>query len=170
MTTRDIQGHLKELYGVEVSPDLISTVTDSVMQEVAEWQSRPLAEVYPILYLDATIVKVRSEGRVINKSAYLAVGITRDGNKDVLGIWLEQTEGAKFWLKVMTELKNRGERHLYRLCGRIKRIPGGHRGYLSPCRGPVMYCTHGAQFPAVYPLEGAQAGGCRFEDDLSCDN
>ena len=116
MTTRDIQGHLKELYGVEVSPDLISTVTDSVMQEVAEWQSRPLAEVYPILYLDATIVKVRSEGRVINKSAYLAVGITRDGNKDVLGIWLEQTEGAKFWLKVMTELKNRGVKDIFIAC------------------------------------------------------
>ena len=116
MTTRDIQGHLQELYGVEVSPDLISTVTDSVLQEVAEWQSRPLAEVYPILYLDATIIKVRSEGRVINKSAYLAVGITLDGIKDVLGIWLEQTEGAKFWLKVMAELKNRGMRDIFIAC------------------------------------------------------
>jgi len=116
MTTRDIQAHLKELYGVDVSPDLISTVTDSVIQEVTEWQSRPLAEVYPILYLDATIVKVRTEGRVINKSAYLAVGITLDGTKDVLGIWLEQTEGAKFWLKVMTELKNRGVRDIFIAC------------------------------------------------------
>jgi len=116
MTTRDIQAHLKELYGVDVSPDLISTVTDSVIQEVTEWQSRPLAAVYPILYLDATIVKVRTEGRVINKSAYLAVGITLDGTKDVLGIWLEQTEGAKFWLKVMTELKNRGVQDIFIAC------------------------------------------------------
>jgi putative transposase len=108
MTTRDIQAHLQEIYGVEVSPDLVSTVTDSVINEVKEWQNRPLEEIYPIMYLDATIVKVRSEGRVINKSVYLAVGITLEGLKDVLGIWLEQTEGAKFWMKVMTEMKNRG--------------------------------------------------------------
>ncbi len=116
MTTRDIQAHLQDIYGVEVSPDLISNVTDSVINEVKEWQNRPLADIYPILYLDATIVKVRSEGRVINKSAYLAVGITLDGTKDVLGIWLEQTEGAKFWLKVMTELKNRGVQDIYIAC------------------------------------------------------
>ena len=116
MTTRDIQAHLQDIYGVEVSPDLISNVTDAVINEVKEWQTRPLAEIYPILYLDATMVKVRSEGRVINKSAYLAVGITLEGTKDVLGIWLEQTEGAKFWLKVMTELKNRGVQDIYIAC------------------------------------------------------
>jgi putative transposase len=116
MSTRDIQAHLQDIYGVEVSPDLISTVTDSVINEVKEWQNRPLDEIYPILYLDATIVKVRSEGRVINKSAYLAVGITLGGTKDVLGIWLEQTEGAKFWMKVMTELKNRGVQDIYIAC------------------------------------------------------
>jgi len=116
MTTRDIQSHLQDIYGVEVSPDLISNVTDAVINEVKEWQSRPLADIYPILYLDATMVKVRSEGRVINKSAYLAVGITLEGTKDVLGIWLEQTEGAKFWLKVMTELKNRGVQDIYIAC------------------------------------------------------
>jgi putative transposase len=116
MTTRDIQAHLQDIYGVEVSPDLISNVTDAVINEVKEWQSRPLADIYPILYLDATMVKVRSEGRVINKSAYLAVGINLEGTKDVLGIWLEQTEGAKFWLKVMTELKNRGVQDIYIAC------------------------------------------------------
>jgi putative transposase len=116
MTTRDIQDHIKEIYGVEVSADLVSTVTDAVITDVKEWQSRPLDEVYPILYLDATIVKVRSEGRVINKSAYLAIGINIDGLKDVLGIWLEQSEGAKFWLKVMTELKNRGVRDVFIAC------------------------------------------------------
>jgi putative transposase len=116
MTTRDIQAHLQDIYGVEVSPDLISNVTDAVINEVKEWQNRPLADIYPVLYLDATIVKVRSEGRVINKSAYLAVGITLEGAKDVLGIWLEQAEGAKFWLKVMTELKNRGVQDIYIVC------------------------------------------------------
>jgi putative transposase len=116
MTTRDIQAHLQDIYGVEVSPDLISNVTDAVINEVKEWQNRPLADIYPVLYLDATIVKVRSEGRVINKSAYLAVGITLEGAKDVLGIWLEQAEGAKFWLKVMTELKNRGMQDIYIVC------------------------------------------------------
>ena len=116
MTTRDIQEHLKEIYGVEISADLVSTVTDGVIADVKEWQSRPLDEVYPILYLDATIVKVRSEGRVINKSAYLAIGINIDGLKDVLGIWLEQSEGAKFWLKIMTELKNRGVRDIFIAC------------------------------------------------------
>jgi putative transposase len=116
MTTRDIQAHLQDIYGVAVSPDLVSNVTDAIINEVKEWQHRPLADIYPILYLDATIVKVRSEGRVINKSAYLAVGITLEGAKDVLGIWLEQTEGAKFWMKVMTELKNRGVQDIYIAC------------------------------------------------------
>jgi putative transposase len=116
MTTRDIQEHLKEIYGVEVSADLVSTVTDAVVDDVKEWQNRPLDAVYPILYLDATILKVRNEGRVINKSAYLAIGINIDGLKDVLGIWLEQSEGAKLWLKVMTELKNRGVRDIFIAC------------------------------------------------------
>ena len=160
MTTRDIQAHLKELYGVEVSPDLISTVTDSVIQEVTEWQSRPLAAVYPILYLDATIVKVRTEGRVINKSAYLAVGITLDGTKDVLGIWLEQTEGAKFWLKVMTELKNRGVQDIFIACvDGLKGFPDAIEATFPPRRGAALYCAHGEEFPAVCSLEGAQAGG-----------
>ena len=116
MTTRDIQAHLQDIYGVEVSPDLVSTVTDSVINEVKEWQNRPLEEIYPVVYLDATILKVRSEGRIINKSAYLALGITLAGTKDVLGIWLEQNEGAKFWMKIMTELKNRGVQDIYIAC------------------------------------------------------
>jgi putative transposase len=116
MTTRDIQAHLEELYGVEVSPGLISDVTDSVINEVKEWQIRPLDDVYAIVYLDATIIKVRSEGRVIKKSVYLAIGINLEGLKDVLGIWLEETEGAKFWLKVMTEIKNRGVKDIFIAC------------------------------------------------------
>lgn len=116
MTTRDIQEHLKEIYGVDISADLVSSVTDTVISDVAEWQNRPLDSVYPIVYLDATILKVRSEGRVINKSAYLAIGINMEGLKDVLGIWLEQSEGAKFWLKVMAELKTRGIKDIFIAC------------------------------------------------------
>ncbi len=108
MTTRDIQGHLEEIYGVEVSPELISTVTDSIISEVKEWQNRPIDEIYPIVFFDAVRMKIRDEGHVVNKAAYLAVGIDMDGIKDVLGIWIEKNEGAKFWLSVFTELKNRG--------------------------------------------------------------
>ena len=108
MTTRDIQGHLEEIYGIEVSPELISTVTDGIISEVKEWQNRPIDEVYPIVFFDAMRMKIRDEGRVINKAAYLAIGIGMDGIKDVLGIWIEKNEGAKFWLSVFTELQNRG--------------------------------------------------------------
>ena len=116
MTTRDIQAHLKDIYGVDVSADLISNVTDAVINEVKEWQNRPLDELYPIVYLDAMVLKIRSEGRVVNKSAYLAIGINLEGLKDVLGIWIEQTEGAKFWLKVMNDLKNRGIKDIFIAC------------------------------------------------------
>jgi putative transposase len=108
MSTREIQGHLRELYGIEVSPDLVSAVTDAVLEEVAEWQSRPLEPLYPLVFLDALRVKVRDEGTVRNKAVYVALGVRADGAKEVLGLWIEQTEGAKFWLRVMTELRHRG--------------------------------------------------------------
>ena len=108
MTVRDIQSHLKDLYGIEVSPDLISEVTNAVIQEVREWQNRPLDAVYPVIIFDAIRVKIRDEGVVRNKAVYLALAFTMGGTKDVLGLWIEQTEGAKFWLRVMNELKNRG--------------------------------------------------------------
>lgn len=108
MTTRDIQAHLQEIYQVDVSPDLISTVTKGILEEVIEWQSRPLDPLYPILFLDALRVKVREEGRVINKAVYMAIGVNMEGNKEILGFWIEQTEGSKFWLGILTELKNRG--------------------------------------------------------------
>lgn len=108
MSVREIRGHLEELYGVEVSPDLISRVTDEVMDEVRDWQTRPLDEVYPIIIFDALRVKIRDEGTVRNKAVYLALGFTMAGHKEVLGLWIEQTEGAKFWLRVMNEIKNRG--------------------------------------------------------------
>jgi putative transposase len=116
MTTRDIQAHLQELYGVEVSPTLISQVTDAVTDEITLWQNRPLEEVYPIIYMDAIRVKVRHNGSVINKAVYLAIGVTGDGTKDILGMWIAETEGAKFWLQVVTELKNRGVRDIFIAC------------------------------------------------------
>src|SRR5215216_6007591 len=108
MSTREIVGHLRELYGVEVSPDLISAVTDAVLEEVAAWQARPLEPVYPLVFLDALRVKVRDEGLVRNKAVHIALGVRADGAKEVLGLWLEQNEGAKLWLRVMNELRNRG--------------------------------------------------------------
>jgi len=108
MTVREIRGHLEELYGVAVSPDLVSTVTDAVLETVAEWQGRPLDACYPLVFFDAIRVKIRDEGFVRNKAVYIALGILPDGTKEILGIWIEQTEGAKFWLRVMNELKNRG--------------------------------------------------------------
>ena len=108
LTVREIRGHLHELYGVEVSPDLISRVTDAVLEEVKEWQSRPLDPVYPIVFFDALRVKVRDEGTVKNKAVYVALAHDMEGQKHVLGLWIEQNEGAKFWLKVMNDLKVRG--------------------------------------------------------------
>jgi len=108
MTVREIQGHLAELYSVEVSPDLISRVTDAVLEEVREWQNRPLDPVYPVVFFDALRVKIRDEGLVKNKAVYVALALNPDGEKSVLGLWIEQAEGAKFWLKVINELKARG--------------------------------------------------------------
>jgi putative transposase len=116
MTTREIQGHLEEMYGVEVSPTLISEVTDGVMEEVKAWQNRPLEPLYAILYLDALYVKMRHEGRVENRAVYVCIGVDMDGRKDVLGLWTSGNEGAKFWLGVLTELKNRGVRDVLIAC------------------------------------------------------
>lgn len=108
MSTREISGHLRELYAIDVSPDLISTVTDAVLDEVAAWQQRPLDPAYPLVFFDAIRVKIRDEGMVRNKAIHIALGARADGRKEVLGLWIEQNEGAKFWLRVMNELKNRG--------------------------------------------------------------
>lgn len=108
MSTRDIQAHIEELYGIGVSATLVSAVTDAVLEDVSAWQNRPLEPVYAIVYFDALRVKIRDEGLVRNKAVYLAIGITCGGDKEVLGLWIEQTEGAKFWLRVMNELQSRG--------------------------------------------------------------
>jgi putative transposase len=116
MSTREITGHLEEIYGVEVSPTLISSVTESVMEEVKVWQGRPLDAIYPIVYLDALYVKVRDAGHVRNRAIYLAIGVSLKGHKEVLGLWTGEAEGAKFWLQVLTDLKNRGVADIFVAC------------------------------------------------------
>ena len=116
MTVREIQQHIEEMYGAEISPTLISSVTDAVVEEVKAWQGRPLDALYPIVYLDCIHVKVRDAGAVRVKAVYLAVGINLAGEKEVLGLWIAQSEGAKFWLQVVTELKNRGVQDIFIAC------------------------------------------------------
>lgn len=116
MSTRDISIAFKEMYGADISASLVSRVTNTVMEQVIEWQNRPLAPVYPIVYLDCIVIKVRQDKRVINKSFYLALGINLDGHKELLGLWVSENEGAKFWLQVLTELKTRGVEHILIAC------------------------------------------------------
>ena len=107
MTTREIVSTFKELYDADVSPSLISKVTDAVKEQVIEWQNRPLDNIYPIVYIDCIVVKVRQDNSVINKAVFLALGVNLEGHKEMLGMWIAENEGAKFWLSVLTELKNR---------------------------------------------------------------
>jgi putative transposase len=116
MSTREITGHLEDIYGVEVSPTLISAVTEAVMEEVKGWQGRPLEPVYPIVYLDALYVKIRDAGHIRNRAMYVAIGVNLTGNKEVLGLWMGDAEGAKFWLQVLTDLKNRGVADIFIAC------------------------------------------------------
>lgn len=116
MTTREIQGHLEEIYGVEVSPSLISEVTDAVVEEVRSWQNRPLDPIYMVVYLDALIVKMRHEGRVENRAVFVAIGVNQEGAKEVLGLWSSATEGAKLWLQILTEIRNRGVQDILIAC------------------------------------------------------
>jgi putative transposase len=116
MTTREIVATFKEMYDADISPTLISKVTDAVMEKVVEWQSRPLDEIYPIVYLDCIVIKIRQDRQVINKSVYLALGVNMEGHKELLGMWLSENEGAKFWLNVLTELQNRGVKDILIAC------------------------------------------------------
>jgi transposase-like protein len=116
MTTRDIAETFKEMYGAEVSHTLISKVTDAVIEEVVAWQARPLDEIYPILYLDCIVIKCHQDKRVINKAVYVALGINCEGRKELIGLWISENEGSKFWLSVLTELNNRGIRDIFIAC------------------------------------------------------
>ena len=141
MSTREIVGHLRELYGIEVSPDLISAVTDAVLAEVAAWQARPLEPVYPIVFFDALRIKVRDEGVVRNKAVHIALGVRADGSKEILGLWLEQNEGAKFWLRVMNELRNRGvEDVLLAVVDGLKGFPDAIRAVFPDAMVQTCWC------------------------------
>jgi putative transposase len=116
MSTREIQSHLEEIYGVEVSPAPISKVTDEVHEEVREWRNRPLERLYPVVFLDAIFVKMREGGQVAKRAVYVALGVNAEGEKEVLGLWVADTEGAKFWLHVLTELNHRGVEDVFFFC------------------------------------------------------
>ena len=166
MTVREIQGHVAELYGTEVSPDLISRVTDAVIDEVREWQNRPLDPVYPVVFFDALRVKIRDEGLVKNKAVYVALALNPDGEKEVLGLWIEQTEGAKFWLKVVNELKARGVNDI------LIAVVDGLKGFPEAITSVfpqtlVQTCiVHLMEQPGVRVLEGPQGDPARHQGDL----
>ncbi len=168
MTTREIQGHLEEMYQVEVSPAPISNVTEAVIEEVKAWQSRPLDAVYPVVYLDALVVKMRSDGRVENRAVYVAIGITLAGMKEVLGLWTSANEGAKFWLQVLTEMQNRGLKDIFIAC------VDGLKGF--PQAIETVYPKTTVQLCIVHMVRASlnyvnwkqrKPGGARSEIDLS---
>ena len=168
MTVRDIQSHLHEMYGVEVSAALISEVTDSVLEEVKAWQDRPLEALYPIVYLDALMVKMRQDGKVENRAVYTAIGINMEGEKSVLGLWANNKEGAKFWMSVLTNLKNRGMKDAFIVCtDGLKGFPGGDRSGVSQCTGADLYRASDPGQSELCELERAQSHGCGSEIDLS---
>jgi putative transposase len=134
MSTRDIQAHIEEIYGIGISPELVSAITDAVIEQVAAWQNRPLEATYAVVYFDALRVKIRDEGMVRNKAVYLAIGIDCGGQKDVLGLWIEQTEGAKFWLRVMNDLKTRGTQDvLFAVVDGLKGFPEAITAVFPEC-------------------------------------
>lgn len=169
MSVREIRGHVEELYGIDVSPDLISAVTDAVLEAVAEWQNRPLDAVYPLVFFDAIRVKIRDEGFVRNKAVYIPLGILPDGNKEILGIWIEQTEGAKFWLRVMKELKNRGVGDiLVAVVEGLMGFPEAISAVFPPDRGANLHRAPDPPFSGIRLLEGPQTRRAGAARDLSC--
>ena len=181
MTVREIQRFLEEQYKVEVSADLISTVTDSVLEDVLEWQNRPLEPMYAVVFFDALRVKIRDEGTVKNKAVYLALGIQRDGTKDVLGIWIQQSEGAKFWLGVMNELNHRGLKDiLVAVIDGLKGFPEAISAVYPHCeiqtcivhliRNSLSFCNWkerkpvAAELKKIYNAETAELAAKRLED------
>jgi putative transposase len=147
MTTREIVTTFKEMYDADVSASLISKVTDAVIEQVVEWQSRPLDAIYPIVYLDCIVVKIRQDKQVINKAVYLALGVNMEGHKELLGLWLSENEGAKFWLNVLTELQNRGVKDILIACvDGLKGFPDAISTAFPEPRDadPALHRAHGA--------------------------
>ena len=152
MSTRDISAHLEEIYGVEVGRDLISKVTDAVMDDARAWQTRPLDDVYPVVFLDALVLKIRDGGAVQRKACYLALAINLDGDREVLGMWFQDTEGAKFWMQVLTELKHRGvQRHPDLLRRRPEGVPRRDRGDLPGHDGADLHRSPDPRLAALRP-------------------
>ena len=151
MTTRDIQESIKDLYhGVNISHEVISNVTDVVTDEVKAWQNRPLDAVYPILYMDGIVIKVHQDGRVIKKTIYLVLGITTEGHKELLGIWISEQEGAKFWLRVLTDLQSRGVKEIFIACvDGLKGFPEAIENAFPKAKSTALYCPYGSQFIEV---------------------
>ncbi len=167
MTTRDIQAHLKEMYGVEVSPELISNVTDAVLEDVRQWRSRPLDDVYPIVYLDALRVNSRESGKSVNKALYIALGINMEGRKEVLGFYISDNEGAKFWMNVLTDIRNRGVKDILIACmDGLTGFPEACKGNISRHEDPAVHSAHGAQQHEVRQLQGPQGSMRRSQEDL----
>ncbi len=166
LTVREIQAFLGERYGVEVSPELISTVTDAVVAEVTAWQARPLEPMYPVVFFDALRVKIRDEAVVRSKAVYLALAVLPDGTRDILGIWIEQTEGAKFWLKVFTDLKTRGCQDI------LIAVTDGLQGMTEalaavyPATTLQTCIVHLLRHSVLCELEGAETLGCSAPPDL----
>lgn len=157
MSTREIQRHLAEIDSVEVSPALISQVTDAVQEEVTLWQSRPLDALYPIIYLNALQVKIRDGAHVRNKAIYLVLGVNLQGLKEVLGWWIEQTEAAKFWLQILTDLRHRGVRDIFRsVRGWTQRFPGSHRDGLSAGASPTLHRASCAKVCSMSAIRNAR--------------
>jgi putative transposase len=160
MTTRDIQAQVQDLYGVEVSPTFISTITEAVMEEVRQWQTRPLDSVYPIVYVDCLVVKVRENQRVLNKALYLALGVDMEGQKELLGMWMSQNEGARILaLGVHRTAEPWPQRHLHRVYGWTHRSSRSRGDTLSAHARPTVYGTYGAQLAQVCLLQTSQRGG-----------
>ncbi len=172
MTTRDIQAQLLDLYGIEVSPTLISNVTEAVMDEVRQWQTRPLDRLYPIIYVDCLIVKVRENQRVLNKSLYLVLGVNLSGYKELLGMWLAQSEGAKFWLGVLTELQNRGVKDIFIACvDGLTGLPGAVESVFPQLHArATVHGAHGQKFAALCGLQAHEGRRCRSQSHLLGDH
>src|SRR5512144_34656 len=181
MSTRELQGHLRDLYGIDVSPDLVSAVTEAVLEEVTDWQNRPLEARYPLVFFDALRVKMRDEGTVRNKAVYSALGVRPDGTKDILGLWIEHSEGAKFWLGVMSELKTRGvEDLLIAIVEGLKGFPAAitavfPQAQVQTCVVPLIRHslafvsykdrkTVAAALKQIYKAKDAEAGQAELED------
>ena len=181
MTTREIQGHIEEIYGVEASPSLISAITDAVMEEITAWQNRPLEPCYPIVFMDAIRVNIRSDGAVSNKAVFVALAVLPDGTRDVLGLWFQANEGAKFWAKVLSDLRNRGVQDILIAVvdglkppaayaappgPRSASDPSGNRGGLSPDPDTDLYRPSPAPFHELRQLQGPQGSRQGAQDGL----